>query len=86
MITYSWTNDSIRWMGGTGGSVRNNQAWVDQQLHGGGGLGLFNTQWSEIPVLDGLTPAASVTWNVNGTVHCSTLVGPWNGSSSLIRL
>jgi hypothetical protein len=65
-----WQNYSLHWMGGTGGSVANNRAWVEEELDGGGGLGLFNTQWSEQPVLDGLKPAAEATWNT-GTVNCT---------------
>ena len=57
----------------SGGSLRNNQAWVSQEIRGGGGLGLINTQWSEIPVLDGLVPAADVTWNTLGAVNCSMI-------------
>lgn len=66
-----WLNDSLHWMGGTGGSPENNQAWANQELDGGGGLGLFNTQWSPDPVLDGLAPAAEATWNAKGVVKCS---------------
>jgi hypothetical protein len=69
-----WANYSLQWMAGTGGSLENNQAWVEQELGGGGGLGLINTQWSETPVLGGLAPAAEVTWNSKGVVNCSTLL------------
>ena len=55
------------------GSLENNRAWAEQELDGGGGLGLFNTQWSETPVLDGLAPAAEATWNVESKCSCSTL-------------
>ena len=49
-----FNNYSLHWMGGTGGSVENNKAWVAQELDGGGGLGLFNTQqWSETPCSTG---------------------------------
>ena len=62
-------------MGGTGGSIENNEAWVQQEIDGGGGLGLFNTQWSETPVLDGLAPAAEATWNSKRLVNCTTIHG-----------
>ena len=65
-----WTNYSLHWIGGTGSSLANNQAWVTAELDGGGGLGLFNTQWSEQPVLDGLAPAAESAWNAGG-VNCT---------------
>jgi hypothetical protein len=65
-----WQNFSLHWMGGTGGSVANNRAWVATELDGGGGIGLFNTQWSEQPVLDGLAPAAEASWNTGG-VNCT---------------
>ena len=56
-----------------------NRAWtlgfplMVKSADGGGGIGLFNTQWSETPVLDGLAPAAEATWNVESKCSCSTL-------------
>eukprot|EP01047_Picozoa_sp_COSAG01_P006906 COSAG01_NODE_254_length_20214_cov_25.086254_25_plen_76_part_00 len=66
-----WKHFSLHWMGETGPSVENNHAWVAQELSGGGGLGLMNTQWNESPVLSRLAPAAKATWNMAGVVNCT---------------
>ena len=76
-----YRNYSLHWLGGSGQSAGNNAAWAGaNDSPGGGGLGIFTTQWLPWPDLSGIPAAGSYTWNHRQQTVCHEPHGTQEGS------